>query len=129
MGCNKFWPVFLPLALAAMANLSLRNAATSSNADLLTPSHVGTGRLIEDDTEMLMDSEINRRALGERRGRYISYGAMRANNVIYSYVTTPDIPITTNATGGRGLTLTAVVAVPSPVARGTLVNEKKKISS
>ncbi|XP_020221298.1 protein RALF-like 19 [Cajanus cajan] len=38
------------------------------------------GDLIGDDNEMLLDSESNRRTLGSRQ-RYISYGALRANNV------------------------------------------------
>lgn len=40
--------------------------------------HVGD--LIGDDNEMLMDSEINRRTLAGNQ-RYISYGALNANQV------------------------------------------------
>ncbi|KAF5727888.1 protein RALF-like 19 [Tripterygium wilfordii] len=72
---SKLWLIVLLLALTMIAE-----AATSMTTDdAWVLSYVG-GK-VEDETEMLMDSEINRRTLGERGGKYISYAALRANNV------------------------------------------------
>ncbi|KAJ1381878.1 Rapid ALkalinization Factor [Sesbania bispinosa] len=69
--------VFLLLALVvAMV------AEASKMPDLagLVSGGDGDGDLIEDDNEFLMSSESARRALAGRQ-RYISYGALRANQV------------------------------------------------
>ncbi|KAF5730445.1 protein RALF-like 19 [Tripterygium wilfordii] len=75
MGSSKLWLIVLVLALAMIAE-----AATSiAGDDAWVLSHMG-GK-VEDETETLMDSEISRRTLGGRGGKYISYAALRANNV------------------------------------------------
>ncbi|KAF5728487.1 protein RALF-like 19 [Tripterygium wilfordii] len=72
---SKLWLIVLLLGLAMIAE-----AATSMTSDdSWVLSHVGDR--VEDETEMLMESEISRRTLGGRGGKYISYEALRANNV------------------------------------------------
>ncbi|XP_021294813.1 protein RALF-like 19 [Herrania umbratica] len=79
---SKVWLVFLLLALAMVAESTTFHEASWG----LT--HFGNDELsscidgqcdVEDLTETLMDSEINRRQLAQKR--YISYGALKANSV------------------------------------------------
>ncbi|TYI78930.1 hypothetical protein E1A91_D06G248800v1 [Gossypium mustelinum] len=84
---SKVLLMFMPLALAMVANCS--TTATTFNKTL---AHFGTGDgalwtvNIEDietetTTTMMMDSETNRRLLNGMKRRYISYAALKLNNV------------------------------------------------
>ncbi|XP_027347887.1 protein RALF-like 19 [Abrus precatorius] len=70
----KPWLVLFLLALA------LAMVAEASKADDFSLDGV-VGDLIGEDNEMMLDSESNRRTLAARRQRYISYAALRANQV------------------------------------------------
>lgn len=81
----KLCVIFLFVALAMVAEASSFDAASWGLNDL---SHIsvttGTsvGDLIGDDNEMLMESESDRRQLRRApTNRYISYGALKANQV------------------------------------------------
>ncbi|KAJ7968576.1 Rapid ALkalinization Factor [Quillaja saponaria] len=74
MDC-KPWLIFLLLALAMVAT-----QASSIHDVSWGVSYTGSvGDLIGEDNEMLLDSESSRRQLAG--GRYISYGALKANQV------------------------------------------------
>lgn len=80
-------PVFLILSLtmAMMVNSSplfdvTINFATRVGFGGLTKCNGKIGTCIDDEEEMMMDSESSRRFLGGS-GRYISYGAMNKNNI------------------------------------------------
>ncbi|KAK7362847.1 hypothetical protein VNO77_04971 [Canavalia gladiata] len=72
----NFKPCCLALLLLVMV---LAIVAEASKVDEFNFQGV-VGDVIGDDNEMLMDSESNRRTLNSRQ-RYISYGALRANQV------------------------------------------------
>ncbi|KAJ7946994.1 Rapid ALkalinization Factor [Quillaja saponaria] len=81
---SKPWLVLLLLAVAMVATQasSIHDAGWKlthhfNRVDLSTGS---VGDFIGEENEMLLDSESSRRQLGGR-GRYISYGALRANQV------------------------------------------------
>ncbi|XP_020220198.1 protein RALF-like 19 [Cajanus cajan] len=73
---SKGWFVFLLLALAMVAEAytTLEELSPTVSDDDMD--------LIVDDNEFLMSSESQRRILMQgQRNRYISYGALRANNI------------------------------------------------
>ncbi|TKY59254.1 RALF 19 [Spatholobus suberectus] len=70
----KPWLAFLLLAMALVM------VAEASKVHHEYGFHGAVGDLIGDHNEMLLDSEPNRRTL-EGNQRYISYGALRANQV------------------------------------------------
>lgn len=72
----KPWLSFLLLALA----LAMVAEASSVHHEYGFHGAAVVHDLIGDDNEMLLDSESNRRTLTGRQ-RYISYGALNANNV------------------------------------------------
>ncbi|XP_012448497.1 protein RALF-like 4 [Gossypium raimondii] len=82
---SKALLMFMPLALAMVANCS--TTATTFNKTL---AHFGTGdgalwtvniEDIETETTMMMDSETNRWLRNGTKRRYISYEALKRNNV------------------------------------------------
>lgn len=66
----KTWLMFFFLAMV----IAMVSAKASKVHDFSFPSSVLVGDLIREENEMLMDSEPNRR-------RYISYGALGADNI------------------------------------------------
>ncbi|OWM77446.1 hypothetical protein CDL15_Pgr016843 [Punica granatum] len=71
----RFWLVFLVLALALVSG-----SCSSVFDDVQVVSRSGTvGDLIGEDNELMLDSEINRRQLAQKR--YISYGALKKNSI------------------------------------------------
>jgi len=72
----KSWIMYFFLAMV----IAMVSAEASKVHDF-TFASVRVGDLIGDDNEMLMDSESNRRTLAGRKRRYISYGALKANNI------------------------------------------------
>ncbi|WCJ32174.1 ralf-like 19 [Euphorbia peplus] len=71
----KFWLLFLVVAIALVANHS--TAFDGAN-------HTGGGLVadnINSDEEMMMDSESSRRILAFKAKKYISYAALKADQV------------------------------------------------
>ncbi|GAV66697.1 RALF domain-containing protein [Cephalotus follicularis] len=69
---SKLWLIFALLALAMVVESTTFEDASWGLTNF--------GHGIEYDTDMLLDTEINRRQLAQR-SRYISYGALKRNAV------------------------------------------------
>ncbi|KAK7319699.1 hypothetical protein RJT34_04424 [Clitoria ternatea] len=69
---------WLAILLVAMA-LAMMIAEASNVHDFSYPGGAVVGDLVGEDNEMMLDSESNRRTLASTQ-RYISYGALKANN-------------------------------------------------
>ncbi|KAF2310471.1 hypothetical protein GH714_012075 [Hevea brasiliensis] len=90
-----------------MAIAMVAKSATCE-AIIATPNRTDTvvGDSINEEEEVMMDSEANRRILAVRKPRYISYAAMKANMVPCDQ----RAHLTTIAILKRRLTLTSEVA-------------------
>ena len=70
---------WLALMVLAMA-ITMVAAEASKVHEFSFHNTVSVGDLVGEDNEMMMDSESNRRTLAGRK-KYISYGALRANQI------------------------------------------------
>ncbi|KAJ9141116.1 hypothetical protein P3X46_031691 [Hevea brasiliensis] len=73
----RFWSILILMAIAMVAK------SATCEAIIATPNRTDTvvGDSINEEEEVMMDSEANRRILAVRKPRYISYAAMKANMV------------------------------------------------
>ena len=80
MGAAKYWLIFLMLAMAIVVESGTVPFDDPAGTWSLTGDHNGNNGF-DFESELLMDSETNHRLLAQRRGRYISYNALRKDSV------------------------------------------------